>query len=125
MAQLKKRQSDAIMALMKSGSVSEASRKTGVSRNTLCRWMSEPVFQRALREARGRAYLVAMSRLCQAASEAATKIIEGMRGSDLSKTAYLCARSVLEFASQAAASDIEMRMDEIEQKLEAFSRGEK
>ena len=113
-----KKQMAAVEALMASDSISEAGRAAEVSRATMHRWLNNQDFQRALSEARGRTHMLALSRLCQAAGEAVTTLIKGMRGQSISKPQYYCARSVLEFAQAATASDIETRIEELESFIE-------
>jgi len=70
-----------------------------------------------MRDVRSRVHLVSVSRLCQLAGEAVSTLASGMRGGEVSKTQYLCARSILEFAAQARNDDVQARIDEIEQQL--------
>lgn len=52
---LKTRQTRAIRALLEESSVKASARRAGVGESTLRRWLCEPGFNAALREARGRA----------------------------------------------------------------------
>ena len=52
--------------------------------------------------------------MCQLAGEAVNTLAKGMRGDLISKTQYHCARSILEFAQGATASDLDDRLREVE-----------
>lgn len=119
MAQTKKQRQDrAIEALMECATVTEAAEKSGIPRRTLCTWLSEPEFQRQLRQARSRSFGLAMGRLCRLSNEAVDVLAKGMRREPMPKTMYLSAKSILEFAAQAVAADIEGRLAEIEKRLD-------
>ncbi len=123
MRRITKRQLDGITALMECESVTEASKVVGVSRSTIHRWMAEPRFQQALREARSKVHGVALSRLCQLAGEAVACLAKGMRGDSITRTQYHCARSILEFAQGATAHDLEDRLGEIEDLVREATEG--
>ena len=117
MKQLKKRQSDAIDALMRAPSISAASEQSGVPRATLHRWLSDPAFLAALRAARRRPFVVAMSRLCQLSNKAVTVLSQALDGEPVTKVAFLAATRILEFAGAVRADDLEARLSEIEARI--------
>jgi len=53
--QLKPKQRKAVEALLTTGEVSAAAQSVGVSRETLYRWLKEPTFNQAVRQAEARA----------------------------------------------------------------------
>lgn len=69
----------AITALMSKPSVEEAARSVGISANTLLRWIKEPAFDKAYREARETAFSQSIARLQESASIAVTTLLEIMR----------------------------------------------
>jgi hypothetical protein len=69
---------DAVMALLMQRNVEESARTVGISTATLMRWMKEPEFQKAYRDARRAAVGQATARLQQATSAAATTLMKIM-----------------------------------------------
>ncbi|HEV2115532.1 MAG TPA: hypothetical protein VGR48_05875, partial [Terriglobales bacterium] len=67
---------EAIAALLTQRNVEEAANSIGVATKTLLRWMKEPVFQKAYREARRSAYSQAIARLQQGTTAAATTLLK-------------------------------------------------
>jgi hypothetical protein len=66
----------AIAALLSQRNQEEAAKTAGVSKRTLNRWLSMPVFQAAYREARRAAMSQANARLQQAASAAVSALLK-------------------------------------------------
>src|SRR5258708_4824708 len=66
----------AILALLSSRNVEEAARVAGVEPRTLYRWMKEPEFDAAYREARRTAFSQSIARLQHASSAAATTLLK-------------------------------------------------
>ncbi len=66
----------AIAALLSQRNQEEAAKTAGVSKRTLIRWLSLPVFQAAYREARRAAMSQANARLQQAASAAVSALLK-------------------------------------------------
>lgn len=123
MVHLTKKQSDSIDALMQSRTVSMAAKKAGVSRGTLARWLRDPEFMGELRAARGRTYALTMNRLVHMTREALDVFADIFAGKTVSKSKFLAACKVLEYAAGVRAEDAQSRMDEIETKLERFLGG--
>lgn len=69
-------QEEAIPALLASPSIPKAAEQTGVSKATLWRWMKEPAFAEAYRQARKEVVGHATSRLQHMSSEAAQALHE-------------------------------------------------
>ena len=108
-------------ALIESATLTEAAKLAGVARSTLQRRLRDPEFRKQLAEARSVAFSAAMTRLAAHALEAVDVLIEGMRGSDISKTRFLCAKEILTQAQAVRADDVEDRLAEIEQRIGAAS----
>lgn len=68
----------AIQALLTQRNVEEAARVAGIGTQTLYRWMKEPEFETAYREARRAAFGQSIARLQQGASAAATVMLKTM-----------------------------------------------
>jgi DNA-binding transcriptional MerR regulator len=69
---------EAIAALLTQRNVEEAAKAAGISTRTLLRWMKEPQFQAAYREARRSAFFQAVAKLQQGATAAATTLLKIM-----------------------------------------------
>jgi hypothetical protein len=67
---LTSRQLKALEAIMSEPTIQAAAMRTGVERKTLYRWLDEPAFADALREARSQAFERTMSALAAAAEKA-------------------------------------------------------
>ena len=67
---------DAVAALLTQRNVEEAARSVGISAATLVRWLKEPEFQKAYREARRAAFQQSIARLQQGTSAAASTLIK-------------------------------------------------
>ncbi len=106
-----------ISALLESSSITEAARVVKLSRKTIERMLADGNFQRQLREARARAFGMAMSRLCHHAGKAVDVLVEALDGAEIGKTRFLAACRVLEFGSQIRTDDLQARLDEVEQQL--------
>lgn len=113
-----------IAALLESSSITQAARVAQLSRKTFERMLAEPDFQRELREARARAFGMAMSRLCHHANKAVDVLVEALDGASIGKTRFLAACRVLEFAGQVRTDDVESRIAEIEAQLRGLTEAE-
>jgi len=92
----------AVVALLSHRSIDEAAREVGVSANTLLRWMKEPEFQAACREARRTVFSHAIGRLQDAAGAAATTLLKIMLDPNVpAATRLRAAEIVLEQATKA------------------------
>jgi hypothetical protein len=69
----------AIAALMSKSSMEEAARSVGIDAKTLSRWIKDPTFETAYREARETAFSQSLARLQESAGLAVTTLLEIMR----------------------------------------------
>jgi len=111
------KQEAAIVALLTHRSIEEAARAVPVSPKTLMRWMKEPDFHAAYREARRLAYGQSIARLQQAASAASSTLLKIMIDPNSPPSCRLrAADSVLSHAAKAIEiEDIEARVSALEQ----------
>ncbi len=117
MVQGTKKRVAAVDALMQSRSVAQAARKAGVTRTTMSRWLQDADFQRELRAARGRVYALTMGRLVHLTGKAVDVLAASLAGKTVSKSTFLAACRVLEFAAGVRNEDAQARMDRIEEFL--------
>jgi transposase-like protein len=73
-----RKKEEAIAALLTQRNIEDAARLTGVSANTLVKWMKDPEFDASYREARRSAYDQSVSRLVQATTAAVTTLLKVM-----------------------------------------------
>lgn len=108
----------AIAALLSHKTVEEAARAVGIGTNTLLRWMREPEFEAACREARRSVLSQAIGRLQDASGAAATTMLKIMLDPNVpAGTRLRAAEIVLEQATKASEfEDLEARMAKLEQK---------
>jgi hypothetical protein len=111
------KQETAIVALLTHRSIEEAARAVPVSAKTLLRWMKEPEFDKAYREARRLAYGQSIARLQQAASAASSTLLKIMIDPNSPASCRLrAADSVLSHAAKAIEiEDIDARVAALEQ----------
>ena len=69
---------DAVAALLTQRNVEEAAKAVGISTRTMLRWIKEPEFQTAYREARRAACSQAVAKLQQGTTAAATTLLKVM-----------------------------------------------
>jgi hypothetical protein len=107
---------EAIAALLTQRNVEEAAKAINVSTKTLLRWMKEPEFDTAYREARRKAFGQSIARLQQGTSAAATTLLKLLI--DASTPASVRARvadSIFNHAAKAIEiEDIEARVAALE-----------
>src|SRR6476660_1029331 len=72
------RKDSAIVALLEHDSTERAAEAVGIHPATLWRWLKQPKFQQALREARREAYARSIGRLQQGASPAVATLLRVM-----------------------------------------------
>ena len=108
----------AIAALLSCKNVEGAARAVGIGTNTLQRWMKEPEFEAALREARRLVLAQAIARLQGASGAAATTILKVMLDPNVpAGTRLRAAEAVLEQAAKASDfEDLEDRVAKLERK---------
>jgi hypothetical protein len=106
----------AIAVLLSYRSVEAAARAMGISVNTLLRWMKQPEFEAALREARRKVLSQAIERLQNAADAAAKTVLKIMLNSNSPTGIQLrAAEIVLDQAAKAGEIErIEARLARLE-----------
>ena len=112
---------EAIAALLTQRNVEEAAKAIGVATKTLLRWMKEPQFQTAYREARRVAYSQAVAKLQQGATAAATTLLKVMldRGTPASVRVRAAECIMNHFSKAIEIEDVEARVAELERNAEA------
>jgi hypothetical protein len=107
---------EAIAALLTQRNMEEAARAAGIGINTLLRWMKEPEFDQAYREARRAAFRQSIARLQQASSAAVTTLLKVMvEPGTPPSTKVRAADSILDHSAKAIElEDIEARVAELE-----------
>jgi transposase-like protein len=115
----------AILALLSSRNVEEAARASDVDPRTLYRWLKEPAFSAAYREARRATFSQAISRLHQMAGAAVSTLGKVMVDPNTpASTRVRAADSVLGHAAKAIElEDIEVRVAELERAAQTSKRG--
>lgn len=108
------------MALLTSRSVEEAAKSIDLNPSTLLRWLKEPEFEAAYRDARRKAFGQSIARLQQGTSAAATTLLRVMVDpATPASTKVRAAESVLNHAAKAIEiEDIEARVTELERAAE-------
>src|SRR6202051_4468647 len=93
---------DAIVALVSQRSIEDAARACNTPARTLYRWLKEPEFDAAYREARRQAYGQSIARLQQGSAAAATTLLKVMLDAATPhSTRVRAADSVLNHAAKA------------------------
>jgi transposase-like protein len=122
---LGRKQEAAILALLSSRTVEDAARVADVTPRTLYRWMKEPVFDAAYRQAKRSAFSQSIARLHQMASAAVTILGKVMVDPNTPPaTKVRAADSVLNHTVKAIEhEDIEARVAELERAADASKDG--
>ena len=115
----------AVAALLTQRNVEEAAKSVGISGATLLRWMKEPEFQAAYREARRMAYSQAVAKLQQGATAAATTLLKIMLDQGTPASVRIrAAECIMNHSSKAIEiEDVEARVSELERAAEASGNG--
>ena len=102
----------AIVALLSQRNIEEAAKSIGVVTNTLLRWMKEPEFDAAYREARRLAFGQSISRLQQASTAAVTTVLKLMVDQNVPASTRLRAADIVldRTAKAIEIEDIEARV---------------
>jgi hypothetical protein len=113
------RQQKAIAALIETSTIKEAASLAGVGQTTIFRWLQDPQFRRAYKDARSRLVDVAISQVQKICVEAVLvlqgvmndkKLVPGPRVS--------AARAVLDFAMKGVElEDLKDRIEKLEERL--------
>ena len=115
-AKFDRKKEEAIVALLTQRTIEEAARSIDISGNTLLRWLEEPEFQTAYRDARRAAYSQSIARLQQTSGTAVSVLLKVMVDpATPASTRVRAADSVLNHAAKAIEiEDIEVRVSELE-----------
>jgi transposase-like protein len=120
-----RKKEEAIAALLTQRNIDEAAKSIGVVGNTLLRWMKDPGFQKAYREARRQAVGQSIGRLQQATSAAATTLMKIMVDQNApASTRVRAADSIFNHAAKfMEIEDIEARVSELERTASTQQQG--
>ena len=121
---LSRKQEAALLALLTSRSIEEAARSAHVDARTVYRWMKEPDFDAAFRDAKRAAFAQAIARLHQMSSAAAATLGKIMVDPNApASTRVRAADSILNHTAKAIEiEDIEARVSDLERAAEASSK---
>jgi transposase-like protein len=115
-----RKKEQAIIALLSQRNIEEAAKSIEVAPNTLLRWLREPGFDAAYREARRSAFAQSVSRLQQASTAAVTTVLKIMVDPLTPASVRLRAADiVLDRTGKAIElEDIEARLAALEQAMQ-------
>jgi uncharacterized protein YjgD (DUF1641 family) len=118
---LTRKQEEVIVALLSQRNVEEAARVTKIGSRTIYRWMKDPDFDRAYREAKRAAFSQAIARLHQMTSAAVSTLGKVMVDANTpASTKVRAADSILNHTIKAIENEeIEARVSELERAAEA------
>jgi transposase-like protein len=124
-AKFGRKQEEAIAALLTQRNIDEASKAVGIAPNTLLKWMKQPEFDTAYREARRATFRQSVARLQQASGAAVSTLLKIMVDATAPhSTRVRAADSVLDHAAKAIEiEDIEVRVAALEQSVGAEKDG--
>jgi hypothetical protein len=116
---LGRRKERAIEALLTCDTLSQAARTVGIGDVTLWRWLQEPGFKKAFREAKRRVLDEALTSLQKSTGKAISTLLAIMEDKDKPASARVtAARAILETAFKVIrVEDLEARVQEMEQRL--------
>jgi hypothetical protein len=120
-AKCERKKEEAIVALLTQKNIEEAARSIGIGSATLLRWLKDPDFDTAYREACRAAFLQSVARLQQASGAAVTTLLKLMIDPTTPpSTKARAADSVLDHSAKAIElEDIEARVSGLERAAEA------
>jgi hypothetical protein len=113
MADLTRRQEQAIAALLVAPTVTTAAAQSGIAERTLRRWLAAPEFQRAYRDASHRLLEDAMRRL-QAVTGEAVDALHAALGAESEALRVRAAQLILDLAVKVEADDLAERVRALE-----------
>ncbi len=117
---------EAILALLSQRSIEEAARVADIAPNTLRRWLKQPEFEAAYREAKREMFSQSLARLQNASPAAASTIIKlALDPITPAATKLRAAESILDRVAKAMETeDIQARLTAVERAVEA-TKGQK
>jgi hypothetical protein len=115
---LGRRRERAIQALLQCDTQKEAARTVGIGEVTLWRWMQEPEFNSAFREAKRRVLDEALTNLQKSARQAINALVSILEDQEKPASARVtAARTILETAVKTLqVEELEARVHELEQR---------
>jgi len=118
--ELRPKQEEAILALLSNRNVEETARAVKITTRTLYRWLNEPEFDKAYRQARRKAFGQSTARLQQASSAAVSVMMKTMVDPNAGASTRLrAADMVYSHAAKAIETeDIDARVTELERAAE-------
>ncbi len=119
LANLTPSQQRAVLALVSTGSTSEAATAAGVTDRSVRRWLVSDDFRAAYRAASRTAAGEALSRLLSAQSRAVETLVDCLTAPSHA-TRVRAARALLEIGARALDDDVDQRLDELERRVEAW-----
>jgi hypothetical protein len=116
-SKFERKKEEAIAALLLHPSIEHAAKAANLATNTLLRWLKEPEFEAAYREARRAAFGQSVARLQQASGAAVTTLLKVMVDPNTpASTRVRAADSVLSHGAKAIEiEDIEVRLAALEE----------
>jgi transposase-like protein len=119
-AKFGRKKEEAIAALLTQRNTEEAARSIGIAPSTLLRWLKEPEFEAAYRDARRQAFRQSIARLQQGATAAATTLLKMLVDPNAPHSCRIRAADiVLAHAAKAIEiEDIDARVSELERAAE-------
>ena len=109
----------AILSLLTHNTISEAAHACGVGEVTLWRWLQNPEFQEAYRQAKREAFSQAISRLQAESGKAVATLVEIATTGQKESARVMAARTILELAVRAVeVEELEERVSKLEAMLE-------
>jgi hypothetical protein len=113
---LSRKQELAIAALLTCSAITDAAKQCGIGEVTLHRWLKEPTFQAAYREARRQVVQQAIVQVQQATGEAVATLRQVMQAAEAPASAKVsAAKTILETAVKAVElEDLEARIVALE-----------
>lgn len=115
---LSAKQLRAIPFILMADSIDGAAKDAKIGRDTINRWLKQPLFKNTIEEKRQELFEAGLNRL-QAATDKAARTIIALLDSDDETTQRLSAKDILNFALKAIETqDLEERIERIEELLE-------
>jgi len=116
-----RKQEQAIAALLSRGTITEAATEVGIGEATLRRWMQEPTFRVAYREARGEHLERVLARLLQASTKAVDALERNLETTDSPATEVRAAATLLrELVRVREQVDLSEHLEGLERRLAAL-----
>jgi len=106
-----------VVALLTAGGAGQAAATAGVSVRTVRRWLADPAFTTAVRDAGRSSAREAMSGLL-ASQRLAVEVLRGLLDDQSPSTRLRAAACLLDHGARALEVDVDERLDCVEQRLE-------